>query len=264
MIRFDDLLTLTVSLKNLEAQMSPEQRAYWVPKAERFEILGCYAQTELGHGSNLRRIETTATFDQDTDEIVLNSPTLSSTKFWIGSLGCWATHAIVVARLNVKGKDLGNHLFLVQVRDLDTQDLLPGISIYDHAEKALGAFAGMDNGAMRFYEKRIPRTQMLAGMASLDRDGKYHPPKNTKHSYTSMVLIRGLLSEELGLEMAKAIYIGIQYAGFRRQFGADSPDAQETRVIEYASVQKRLFPALSRVSLDLFLEFEILSVLLTH
>src|SRR3978361_353923 len=98
-------------MKNLESQMSPEQQAYWIPKADRFEILGCYAQTELGHGSNLHGIETTATFVPDTDEFIMNSPTLSSTKFWIGTLGCWATHAIVVARLIIRGKEHGNHLF---------------------------------------------------------------------------------------------------------------------------------------------------------
>lgn len=32
-------------------QTSPEQKAAWLPAAESMAILGCYAQTELGHGS---------------------------------------------------------------------------------------------------------------------------------------------------------------------------------------------------------------------
>lgn len=43
-------------------------------------IIGCYAQTELGHGSNVQGLETTATFDPATDEFVMHSPTVTSTK----------------------------------------------------------------------------------------------------------------------------------------------------------------------------------------
>lgn len=226
--------------------MSPEQRAYWVPRARNFEISGCYAQTELGHGSNVRGIETTATFDPDTDEIVINSPTISSHKYWIGSLGVVATHALVVARLIVHGKNLGNHVFLVQVRDLQTHDLVPNVLIYEQGEKSLGTFASMDNGTMQFKNKRIPRSHMLSGMASLDRDGTYHRGKNEKHSYTSMVIIRGLMSEEIGQDVSKAVVIALEYAKFRRQFNARN--GEETRVIEYASVRNRFYPALCRVS----------------
>ncbi|KIW96393.1 uncharacterized protein Z519_03462 [Cladophialophora bantiana CBS 173.52] len=244
-----DILSLGVNfrifIRNLEAQMSPEQKAYWIPRAERFEISGCYAQTELGHGSNVRGIETTATFDPKTDEIVVNSPTLSSHKYWIGSLGIVATHALVIARLIVKGKDLGNHVFLVQVRDLDTHELMPNVKIYEQGEKGMSTFASMDNGVMAFTNCRIPRTNMLAGMVSLDPDGTYHAAKNTKHAYTSMVIIRGLMSEELGIEVAKAVIIALKYAEFRRQF--NPKNGLERKVIEYASVQNRLFPALARV-----------------
>jgi acyl-CoA oxidase len=229
--------------------MSPEQKAYWVPKAERFEILGCYAQTEVGHGSNLGGIETRATFDQETDEFILESPTVSSSKMWIGALGAWATHAIVVARLIVKGKEYGNHLFIVQVRDLKTHDVLPGITIYEQRDKTLGTIRGIDNGVMRFFGHRIPRSQMFAGSSSLSRDGTYNPPKNKNHSYTSMIIIRGLLASELAFESMKCLYIAAYYTAFRRQFGAGGPGQEETPVIQYVSVKTRLFSAIARVSL---------------
>jgi hypothetical protein len=76
-----------IFMSNLERQMSDEQKAIWVPKAENFEIFGSYAQTELGHGSNVQGIETTAMFDEETDEFVINSPNISSTKYWIGATG---------------------------------------------------------------------------------------------------------------------------------------------------------------------------------
>jgi alkylation response protein AidB-like acyl-CoA dehydrogenase len=78
----------------LEYQTSPEQRERWLPLAKSFKILGAYVQTELGHGSNVRALETTATYDADTKEWVLHSPTLTSTKWWPGGLGKTATHAV--------------------------------------------------------------------------------------------------------------------------------------------------------------------------
>jgi Acyl-coenzyme A oxidase N-terminal len=78
----------------LEYQTSPEQRDRWLPLAKSFKILGAYVQTELGHGSNVRALETTATYDVATKEWVLHSPTLTSTKWWPGGLGKTATHAV--------------------------------------------------------------------------------------------------------------------------------------------------------------------------
>jgi acyl-CoA oxidase len=59
--------------------------------------MGCYAQTELGHGSDVSGLETTAILDLTTDEFVINSPTPTSTKYWPGGLGLWANHAVVFA-----------------------------------------------------------------------------------------------------------------------------------------------------------------------
>ncbi len=65
-------------------QGDEEQIARWGNKAMNHEILGCYMQTELGHGTNVQQLETTATYDEAKDEFVLHSPTLTSTKWWAG------------------------------------------------------------------------------------------------------------------------------------------------------------------------------------
>lgn len=81
-------------------------------------IIGCYMQTELGHGSNLSSLETTATYIPETKEFEIHSPTLSSTKWWIGAVGKTATHGVVQAKLILDGQDYGPHLFFVQLRSL--------------------------------------------------------------------------------------------------------------------------------------------------
>ena len=54
---------------NIETLGTAEQQAEWLPKCHSMEVIGCYAQTELGHGSNIRALETTATYIKDTDEV---------------------------------------------------------------------------------------------------------------------------------------------------------------------------------------------------
>jgi acyl-CoA oxidase len=235
-----------VFMSNLERQMSDEQKKIWIPKAERFEIFGSYCQTELGHGSNVRGIETTATFDKSADEFVINSPTLSSTKYWIGTTGVWATHGIVVARLIIDGKEYGNHLFLTQLRNLDTQELMLGVEIYELGPKAFQGMVGTDNGAMKFHHVRVPRSQMLARNAQVTRDGEYIAPENTKHSYGSMVTVRALMAEITGWDLLKAVAVAYHYTKFRKQFSKDG-GAEETTVFDYASVRYRLIPLLAQV-----------------
>jgi acyl-CoA oxidase len=226
--------------------MSDEQKKIWVPKAEKFEIFGCYAQTELGHGSNVRGIETTATFDINSDEFIINSPTLSSTKYWIGAAGIWATHALVVARLIISGKDLGNHIFLTQLRNLETQQLMPGVEVYELGPKAFQGMLGVDNGALQFHQVRVPRSQMLARNAQVSRNGIYTAPKNAKHSYGSMVTVRALMAQITGFDLIKAVVTAYHYTTFRRQF--QRPEMKlESRVFDYASVRYRLLPLLAKV-----------------
>lgn len=131
----------------------------WLGRAWSGDIIGTYAQTELGHGTFIRGLETTATYDPKTEEFVLNSPTLTSMKWWPGGLGHTANHAVVIAQLYTQGKSYGIHAFIVQLRDENTHEPMKGIIIGDIGPK-LG-MNGVNNGFLGFKNVRIPRTNMM-------------------------------------------------------------------------------------------------------
>ena len=91
------------------------------------EIIGCYAQTQLGHGSDVQNLETTATYIVESDSFVINTPSVSAAKYWPGDLGIFATHALVFAQMIVKGEKHGVQSFIVPIRDVKTLKILPGI-----------------------------------------------------------------------------------------------------------------------------------------
>jgi acyl-CoA oxidase len=149
----------------LNAQGSDEQVEKWVPLAENYQIIGCYAQTELGHGSNLSGLETTATFIRESDEWEINSTTFTAAKWWIGGLGVICTHAVVQAKLIIDGKDYGAHVFIVPIRSLEDHKPFPGVEVGDIGPKAYGGFGKMDNGCkFHFYYLPNSRTRNTTGV----------------------------------------------------------------------------------------------------
>lgn len=132
----------------------------------KLKIFGCYAQTEMGHGSDVQSLMTTATFDEKTDEIILNTPCLEAAKFWPGDLGLFANHALVFARLLVRGNDLGVHSFLLKIRGDDMKPL-PGIECGDIGPKI--GYLTKDNGYLIINNVRIPRRYMLSKIIGLTR-----------------------------------------------------------------------------------------------
>jgi acyl-CoA oxidase len=119
----------------LREQGTLQQHQLFLDKAEKYEYIGCYAQTELGHGSNVRGLETTATWNPDDKTFAIHSPSLTASKWWIGSLGKAANHAVVMAQLIISGKNYGPHPFVVQIRDLGTHEMLENIYVGDIGPK---------------------------------------------------------------------------------------------------------------------------------
>ncbi|KAG9408602.1 hypothetical protein AC1031_020456 [Aphanomyces cochlioides] len=199
----------------LETQMDDEQRAYWLPKAESFEITGAYAQTELGHGSNVQGIETTAHYDVKTQEFILNSPTLTSRKWWPGGLGKTANHCVLHARLFLNGKDHGIQAFLVPIRDTKTHESLPGVTLGDIGPKI--GFQSIDNGFCALNNVRIPRRNMLMRFAKVAPDGSFSKPPMDKLVYFTMVKVRVYIVFVAFRSLAAAATIGTRFSAARVQ-----------------------------------------------
>ncbi|XP_048869578.1 peroxisomal acyl-coenzyme A oxidase 1 isoform X2 [Brienomyrus brachyistius] len=235
-------LHYTMFLPTLYAQCDAEQRRKWLPLAESFKVLGTYAQTELGHGTHIRGLETTATYDPSTQEFVLNSPTVTSIKWWPGGLGKTSNHAVVLAQLHTQGNCHGLHAFLVPIRDMSTHQPLPGVVVGDIGPKF--GFDEVDNGFLKLENVRIPRDYMLMKYAKVEPDGTYRKPPSDKLTYGTMVFIRSMIVGESARALSKACTIAIRYSAVRHQseLRAGEPEPQ---ILDYQTQQHKLFPLLA-------------------
>jgi acyl-CoA oxidase len=228
----------------IESQGTAEQKEKWLQNENDRKIIGTYAQTELGHGTYVRGLETTATYDPRTEEFIINSPTVTATKWWPGGLGKTSNHAIVMALLFTKGQGHGMHAFVVQLRDINSHQTLPGIRLGDIGPKF--GFDTIDNGFLRFDNVRIPRENLLMKNQQVLRDGTY--VKNTKSeklAYGSMIFIRAMVVlDQAAKGLAEAATIAIRYSCVRRQSEL-KPGEPEPQIIEYQTQQYKLFPQLA-------------------
>ncbi|EEH41553.1 acyl-coenzyme A oxidase [Paracoccidioides lutzii Pb01] len=240
-------LHASMFLVTLRNQSTPEQAKLFLEPAERYEIIGCYAQTELGHGSNVQGLETTATWDPTDKTFVMHSPTLTASKWWIGSLGKTANHAIVMAQLIISGKRYGPHPFVVPIRDLKTHEPLEGVHVGDIGPKF--GYNTMDNGFLLLNKVKIPHVNMLARFSHVDpATSKYVRPAAASLVYGTMTWVRSTIVLQSGSVLARGVTIATRYCSIRRQFkdrDAKDKTAGENPVLDYKMVQIRLLPLLA-------------------
>ena len=218
----------------------------YIPDLISLDLLGCFAMSETGHGSDVQSLETTATFDPATDEFVISSPTPTSRKDYIGGAASHARVAAVFAQLITGGESHGVHCFVVPLRDQKGNDL-PGITTSDDKHK--GGLGAVDNGRIMFDDVRVPRDNLLDKYGHVDEDGTYSSPiESTTARFFTMLgtLIRGRVSVGGSASAATEVALSIagRYALKRRQFG---PDANhEVLLMDYRMHQRRLLPLIAK------------------
>ena len=210
------------------------------------ELLGCFAMTETEHGSNVRGLKTTATFDPKTDEIVVHSPDHGAGKEYIGN-ALHSQMASVFAQLIVNGENHGVHAILVPLRNKNNE-LLPGRKVEDCGYKV--GLNGVDNGRIWFDQVRVPRKNLLNRFGDIDEKGNYTSPiQNPSRRFFTMLgtLVGGRVCvPRAGLSATKtSLTIAIKYALKRRQF-APRDGEPETILLDYATHQRRLMPLLAK------------------
>ena len=198
--------------------------------------------TERGHGSNVRDLQTIATYDAATQEFVINTPTDDDHKEWIGNAATHARLATVFAQLVVGQQRHGVHAFLVLLRD-HVGHAMPGVRLGDSGHK-LG-LNGVDNGRIWFDNVRIPADNLLARFAQVSEEGTYisQIPSSSRRFFAMLgTLVGGRIAVASGgLSAAKsALTIAVRYGAKRRQFGPK--DRAEVPVLDYLSHQRRLLP----------------------
>src|SRR5882762_3855850 len=201
----------------------------YVPRIINLDLLGCFAMTETGHGSDVQALETTATYDAATQEFVIDSPTRTARKDYIGGAAQTATVAAVFAQLITSdGQGQGVHCFVVPIRDEDGTDL-PGVTTSDCHYK--GGLPGVDNGRIQFDHVRVPRENLLNKYADVAEDGTYSSPiENPGRRFFTMLgtLIRGRVTVggSAGAAARVTLDIATRYALQRRQFKAPEDERE--------------------------------------
>jgi acyl-CoA oxidase len=216
-----------------------------LPAVAKLDLLGCFAMSEVGHGSNVADLETVARYDHATRELVIHTPSESARKDWIGGAAHDARMATVFAQLEVGAARQGVHAVLVPIRDA-AGATLPGIRAGDCGHKM--GLNGVDNGRLWFDNVRVPVDNLLDRFARITPEGNYESAiANANRRFFVMLgtLVGGRICVgSAGVSAAKVgLTVALRYAVERRQFGPTG--ARELPLLAYPTHQRRLIPALA-------------------
>uniref|UniRef100_A0A8C9I454 Acyl-coenzyme A oxidase n=1 Tax=Piliocolobus tephrosceles TaxID=591936 RepID=A0A8C9I454_9PRIM len=229
------------AIRNLR---SPEHVTKWFQPLQQ-KYTGMFAMTERGHGSNVRGIQTEATFDLSAQEFVIDTPCENAEKMYIGKATYGNYPAVFAHLIMISMPSLGPHCFIVPVRD-ENGSLYPGVTAIDMMYKE--GLHGVDSGILIFDKVWIPRENLLDKFGSVAPDGQYHSPVRNKSARFNAMLA-ALTPSRLAVAfqamgaMKLGLTIAIRYSHSRRQFGPKTKE--EVKIIEHQTQTLWLMPHLA-------------------
>ncbi|WP_306213860.1 acyl-CoA dehydrogenase family protein [Actinoplanes sp. RD1] len=226
------------------------------------ELLGCFAMTETGHGSDVQQLRTTCVYDPETETFDLHTPHEAARKDYIGNAARDGRMAVVFAQLITQGKRYGVHAWLVPIRDEDGTPL-PGVTIGDDGHKA--GLLGVDNGRLSFTHVRVPREVLLDRYGQVAPDGTYTSSiaNDTRRFFTMLgTLVRGrvVVGGSASSAAKSALTIAVRYGEARRQFTAPGQD-REVVLNDYLAHQRALLVPLATTYALHFAQEELVTAL---
>lgn len=209
------------------------------------QLPGCFAMTETGHGSNVRGLETTATYNHQDQTFTIHTPNPEARKEYIGNAALHGQMATVFAKLIIDGEDYGVNAFVVPLRSPNGK-MHHGVRIEDCGRKM--GLNGVDNGIIYFNQVVIPKENMLDRFASINADGEFESPiqSDNRRFFTMLgTLVGGRIGiPRSALSASKSgLTIAIRHGENRRQFGPEG--GEEIPILNYRMHHRRLMRPLS-------------------
>ena len=242
-----DISTAGFMIGGIGQQMAPpiidvagtvEQRAEWIDKINNGDYVVAYAQTEMGTGSDVQGLQTTATWQPETQNWDIHTPNITAYKWWPGDLAKSANWIILTCKVVVGGTSHGTFPFFLQIRDMNTHKTLPGINVGDIGAKH--GYNFKDNGFISFNHFKIPKNSLLGKFVEINSMNEFKTKGNQKVMYGAMMTTRSFIISSLSFALLYNVCIAVRYSNICKD------EDNEKRIIEQQTQKNKIYPYLAK------------------